>query len=280
MKALERAQELDPGDWISSYFLGDVKRQMCLFDEAIQTFSGILENHPSELRVLVSLAQSHLDFGRAQLAAGFSSRAEASFVSCILATLEYADVTPGFRRVTWKSAADALYSLSSLPAISDPEQVMTVVGRVLTDISGVPHKLLTTLAGFPPTSTSDSTEATAHFILRTAITTYSFRTTLGALDDSSSASPQYDLGMALCVFAQRERDEAQRDAAHKVAITCLKEALKLDPLNDKYWNTIGNALFLQQPKTAQHAYIRALEIDKKVRICSFTLQRSDRSMLQ
>lgn len=264
VKALEHAQELDPNDWISSYFLGEVKRQMGLFDEAIHAFISILETRPSELRVLTSLGHAHLDFGRSQIASGFNSRAEASFVSSILVTLEHVDPTPGFRRVAWKTAADAIYALSRLPTLSNSEEVVAVLQRALAPISEVPHKLLTGLAGFPPAPTSDSAETTTRFVLKTAITAYSFRITLGSLDDTSSASTLYDLGMALCALTQGERDEVQRDAVHKSAISCLKEALRLDPSNESYWSTLGNALFLRQPKAAQHAYIRALEIDTKV----------------
>ena len=136
--------------------------------------------------------------------------------------------------------------------------------QVTVSVSDVPHKLLTGLAGFPPASAGDSAGATARFILKTAISAYSFRISLGSLDDTSAASALYDLGMALCALAADEPDELQRDVVHKSAVSCLKEALKLDPMNDAYWNTLGNALFSRHPKSAQHAYIRALEIDTKV----------------
>ena len=39
LKALERARELDPDDWIASYFIGEVQRQMGLYEEAIKAYT-------------------------------------------------------------------------------------------------------------------------------------------------------------------------------------------------------------------------------------------------
>jgi hypothetical protein len=44
------------------------------------------------------------------------------------------------------------------------------------------------------------------------------------------------------------------------------KALREDAGNDIFWNALGCINFVAQPKTAQHAYIKALEIDNKVNI--------------
>ncbi|KAJ3553260.1 hypothetical protein NM688_g3709 [Phlebia brevispora] len=260
IKALERAQELDPDDWISSYFLGEVRRQTGQFQAAIDIFATILEKVPDELRVLLSLAQSHVEFGRAQSAAGFTARAETSFITSIQVTLRSIDTTPGFRRIAWKISADALYELSRLNVFAHFEEASSTLEEVLKIVAKSSDRLSAILPS-TPTLVDDSSSAMAHFALQIALLAYDYRITLGSLDDSASASAYYDFGMALCNYARRTNEKA--DISRKESVSYLKEALRLDPYNDHYWNTLGNALFVDQPKTAQHAYIRALDIDPK-----------------
>ena len=232
------------------------------FQEAIDMFVAILEHTSSELRVLLSLAQSYLEFGRAQLAAGFSARAESSFVASVRVTLRSIDSTPGFRRIAWKVSADALYELSRLATLAHSDEILKTIEDVLRLLADYSSSRLSTFIPFPVTLSDDDPYAMGKYASQVALLAYDYRITLGSLDDTASASAYYDLGMALCSYA-RTGGKSQ-DAAQKNAVICLKEALRLDPYNRRYWNTFGNALFVEQPKTAQHAYIRALEIDSKV----------------
>jgi superkiller protein 3 len=43
----------------------------------------------------------------------------------------------------------------------------------------------------------------------------------------------------------------------------LKKAVQSDPGNDMYWVGLGNAYFATHAKAAQHAYIKALDIDSR-----------------
>lgn len=235
------------------------------FQEAIDIFGSILQQQPSELRVLLSLGQSHLEFGRAQLSAGYTARAEASFVSSIQVTFHSMDATPGFRRIAWKIVADSLYALSRFSAFAVPDDVLSVIDSIPPFVSEHPQESVSSIISFPLTLRDVSPDAISYFALEAAIAAYSYRLSLGSLNDTAHASGYYDLGMALCALSRCSPRSTVPEAAQKQAISFLKEALKLDPLNDRYWNTLGNSLFLEQPKTAQHAYIRALEIDSKVR---------------
>ncbi len=264
LKALEKARELNPDDWVCLYFLGEVRRQMSQFQEAIDTFTDISTREPSELRVLISLGQTHLEFGRAQLAAAFKSRAEASFVSSVQVTMRLIDASPGFRRIAWKTAADAIYEISRISAYTDQDNVISTLQVVVPLVSEHPQDHLSDIIAKSPALMDTSDSAISRFALEIAVAAYSYRQSLGSLDDTASGSAHYDLGMALCSFAKTISFGTVQEAARKESIRCLKEAISLDPVSNQYWNALGNALFITQPKTAQHAYIRALEIDSKV----------------
>ncbi|KAH9947609.1 TPR-like protein [Amylocystis lapponica] len=261
VKALERALELKPDDWICSYFIGEVQRQMGDYEGAIKAFAMVLDNHPDELGVLLSLGQAHLDLGRSEFATAYTTRAEGSFVSSVLVTLRLIDTSPGFRRVAWKTAADAIYRLSQFPILSDEDSVRECLARVVSLLSDYSVE---GMSGFISTPLSlDASSDISLFTLEVAIAAYDYRISLGSLDNTTHASAFFDLGAALSAYIQRGIPEAKAELARQSAISQLKEALRLDPSNDRYWDALANVTFSSQPRTAQHAFIKALEIASK-----------------
>ncbi|KAI0356305.1 TPR-like protein [Trametes cingulata] len=260
-KALEHARELDPTDWIASYFIGEVQRQMGAYEEAIRAFQSILADRPKELGVLHSLGQSYLDLGRFELSTGFSARAETSFISAVRVSLDLLEASSGFRRVAWKTIADALFHLSGFADISDDDLVREVLTTVIPLVTDHPGKGLADIVPYP-LNAADSSNLSL-LALETALAAYDYRLTLGAVDDAAKATAYYDLGSALSTFGRRTSDSARRDRASQHAIAQFKEALRLEPSNDAFWVALGNATFLSQPGVCQHSYVRALEIDSK-----------------
>ncbi|KAI0093293.1 TPR-like protein [Irpex rosettiformis] len=263
LKALEKSRELDPSEWKCSYFLGEVYRQSGQYQQAIDMFSMILLEVPSELTVLLSLAQTHLDFGKAENLGNFSARAESSFVSAIRVVLDGFDASPGFRRIAWKTAADALYELSQLPTYTDDETLLVILKEALPLIIGHPMERLSTLLEIPPKLSETSYSALSRFVLEVSLCAYSYRISLGSLDSSASASAWYDLAVALKLYGQRNIGDEKREKVNDEAVQCFKEAISLSPIDDRYWNALANALFISKPRLAQHAYVKALDIDTK-----------------
>ena len=263
MKALEHARELEPSDWVTSYFIGEVQRQMGAHEEAIRAFELILKTRPQELGVLHSLGQTYMDLGRLERSAGFSARAETSFMSTIEVTLKLINASSGFRRVAWKAIGDALFHLSAFSALSDKEAVQNVVSSVLPLI---PEQLSAELAAVVtlPVSLED-TASVPLSILQVAMIVYDYRLTLGGIDDAAKGTAHFDLGTSLSTFVQRSLDSNKGDCALEQAIGHFKQAIRLEPANDIFWVALGNATFLSQPSLCQHSFVRALEIDGKVR---------------
>ncbi|EMD32118.1 hypothetical protein CERSUDRAFT_119089 [Gelatoporia subvermispora B] len=261
LKALARAQELDPDDWIASYFIGDVERQMGEFSTAIRAFESILAKHPSELGVLSSLAQAYLDLGRAELAAAYAARAEASFVTSIEVTMRLMDSSPGHRRVAWKTAADAVFNLSQFPTYSDEDSVKNILRKMMPLVSDHPDKGLSDILTFPLSLSKSS--SLSIFTLEVALAAYDYRIALGALDDTSLGSAHFDLGVALLLYARAQLPGSKKERIQQRATNRIKEALRLEPTNERYWAALGNAAFETQPRIAQHAYVRALELNSK-----------------
>ncbi|PCH43840.1 hypothetical protein WOLCODRAFT_138620 [Wolfiporia cocos MD-104 SS10] len=261
VKALERARELNPEDWICSYFIGDVQRQTGNYQDAITAFEAILAKHPSELGVLLSLGQTYLDLGRSEVASAYRTRAEASFVFAIRVALQLIEASPGFRRIAWKIAADAVFRLSQFAAYGDENDVYGVLTSLVPLVSDHPGERLSGIITFPMSSSAPADIPL--FALEIALSAYQFRITLDALNDTVLGSAKYDLGVALFSFCRRVPPGTKQDTARQEAVHQFKEALRLEPGNELYWSALGSATFQTAPRMAQHAFIKALDINAK-----------------
>jgi superkiller protein 3 len=262
VKALGRARELDPDDWMCLYLIGEVQCQTGQYKEAIASFESVLVERPSELGVLVSLAYANFYLGREQVVTGFGTRAETSFLTCIKTALRAIDSSPGFRRVAWKVIADSLYHLSDASSFADVVQVRNVLTKVQQLCTTSSSERLAELSLLPLESPQP---ATGTKILDLSVVAYDYRISLGFHDDKAKASSWFDFGTALQALCKRNGLNEHRQRAQDQSIQCFKEAIIGDPGNELYWMGLGNAYFETNPKNAQHAYVRALEINSKVR---------------
>ncbi|KZT27982.1 TPR-like protein [Neolentinus lepideus HHB14362 ss-1] len=259
LKALGRAHELRADNWICSYLIADVQRQAAQYDEAIQSFENILGDLPSELGVILSLAQTYLDQGLAQSAAGFIGRSEYSFLTSIVRSLQALSVGSSGHGVAWKIIGDALFYLSQFPSFFDPSHAHDLFSRVAALVSADFSGHLTNIVSFP-IEVSDPPHG--GLALRLAIASYDHRISLG-LDEGAAASAWFDQGISAYSLSRKTSKPQLAEKTLQRAISSVKEALRIEPDNDNFWNALGNMHFEQQPKIAQHAYIRALEVNSK-----------------
>ncbi|KAI0063698.1 superkiller protein 3 SKI3 [Artomyces pyxidatus] len=262
VKALNRAHELKPDDWICSYFIGDVQRQTGQFQEAIASFESILRDRSNEPGVLMTLAQTHMDLGTMELSTGFISRAEGSFVTALQVASQFLDSSSGFRGIAWKTIADAVYHLSQSSSFADEPAVRAVLSDIVSLVTLDPGDRL---AGILPVPLSlPQTTLAGLDCLKVAVAAYNYRISLGSHDTAATGSAWYDFGLSLHTLAQQLfPDGSDRQKVCKQAISCITEALRADPRDEAYWRTLGDMNFTSQAKTAQHAYIKALEINSK-----------------
>jgi superkiller protein 3 len=262
IKALARAQQLDPDDWMCNFFLGDVQRQVGQYQDAVDAFQAILAHRPLEVGVLVSLGQTYLDLGRSEFADGFVARAEQSFITSVQIALRTMQASPGFRSVSWKTAADAIFFLSRRSTFIDEDGVRAALFDVVSLLSQEPGGRLVGIVSAP--LFNEESALGGQKALEVAAAAYDYRITLGSSESVARGSAWYDLGMSLQCLVTKQISTEVREQAEAKAGECLRAAIREDPGNDTYWVALGDANFLSQAKTAQHAYIKALEIDSKV----------------
>ena len=252
---------MKPEDWICSFLIADVKQRMGLLEEAILILKGLLVTRPAEAGILSCLAQSQLDLGRSQLSDSFPIRAEVSFVSAVKVALDMIKKVPGFRTMAWKIITDSAFYLSTIPTLVDQDTAQ----RTLQAISFIPppdstEKLVKII---PPPSFQNHEPLTALQIVSIAMHASLSQISLHLLHRTTDSPAWYDLSIALQSWISKAPSNLDKSTAKNFVIEYLKQALQTDATNDIYWVALGNVLFVTHAKEAQHAYIKALELNSK-----------------
>ncbi|KDR75408.1 hypothetical protein GALMADRAFT_98862 [Galerina marginata CBS 339.88] len=260
LKALNHALELNPGDWLCSYFIADVKQCMGLFDEAIVILKTIRDSRPDEAGILAMLAQAHLDLGRSEISDGFQIRAEETFVSGINVALDIIKRVPGFRTIAWKILADSALQLSCFSVYNDENNVRAALRAIPfpppQDVGEQVEKIV-------PVPSFQQDSPLGLQVIAAAIHACLCQISLYSLNQTTNSGAWYDLSVALQAWTTKAPPSADISTAKEKVIEFLKKALHLDPLIDVYWVALGNAYLVSHARAAQHAYIKALEIDSK-----------------
>ena len=263
IKALDHARTLRPGDWICSYLIADVQSQTGQFTEAISSMRSILAEHPSELGVLIALSTTHLNLGAQEVSLGFFARAEVSFLTAIEVAWKAMETNSGFSRIAWKIIADSLFRYSGIQLPRETQRLSDVLITLKEILEAAPSIPIS-----KPLVDSFSPEVVSALdILEFSVATYEYRISFGFYDDRAKASAWYDLGVALQTLRSRSVGSNATITQDQV-IRCLKEAASVEPDEELYWIALGDAHFLENARSAQHAYIRSLELNSKVRVIS------------
>jgi superkiller protein 3 len=252
---------MKPDDWLCSYFIAEVKRGMGLFEEAITILDGLRETRPNEAGILALLGRTQLELGLSQISDGFQVRAEESFVNAIQVALHMIEHTAGFRTIAWKIAGDAAFQLSCFSDFINGASIE----HALRIISFPPFQDTAEdiMKIIPTPKFQEGAPLTALEIIAVAIYSYLAQISLYSLSQTTNSGAWYDLSVALQSWIKKASPSADVSSAKEKVIEYLKKALQLDPASDIYWVGLGNAYFLQHAKAAQHAYIKALELDSK-----------------
>jgi superkiller protein 3 len=266
LKALNRAHELAPDEWTCLLFTADVYRQMGLYETAIAILEQVLQSRPAEVGILVTLAESHLALGRSELAAGFQSRAEISWSSAVIVACSTLSSATGYKRIAWKTVADALFELSRISSFTAIEEVSLAIQRLSNNFDNDALTGDTKIASAAPLNQiimNASKALCGKSVTWLAAAAYHTRIQLCEDDDDLEAAAFYDYAVACHSLASVcPAEEASLVLAE--AITSAKSALRYDPGNEACWNALGVMSFASDPKIAQHAFIRAIELDQKV----------------
>jgi superkiller protein 3 len=253
--------------------IGQVHRQLGDYQLAVDAFLEILVQHEEDV-VKAALAETRLEIAQAYRTSGFIDRAKDSWVMALTAGLELTE-TVGARGVAWKVVSDSLANLAGvlhgpLEAENSLIDALLCAGTVLQQEWENADNSFSSLVGLSTLINHLKGEAPASVLEggvvagRLSIAACSYRVHLAGTVDTSLSSALFDLAASLFNYCTRITIIPDADKIYQTATGLLKRGLRLSPGNEVYWNALGTLSFNTNPKLAQHAYIKALEIDSKV----------------
>lgn len=257
--------------------VGQVHRQLGDYQLAVDAFLEILSQHEEDV-VKAALAETRLEVAQACRTSGFIDRAKDSWAMALGAGLELTE-TVAARGVAWKVVSDALANLAGVlhgPLEGENSLIDALLrtGTVLQQEWESADDSLSSLVGLSTVINHLKGEESASTLEggavagRLNIAACSYRVHLAGTVDASLCSALFDLAASLFNYCTRINAIPDADKVHQIAAGLLKRGLRLSPGDEAYWNALGTLSFSTNPKLAQHAYIKALEIDSKV-ILSF-----------
>lgn len=269
LKTLLRVTELEPCSWQAKYLIADIQRQIGLFDEALSAFLALQKELPEELVVAAAIAETRLSLALAEAKNGYTARCVSSLHACILSSMNLLDKGQSAARIAWKVVGDALVKLSAL--LREDDKAIRAVVKELTarlaaeDIDKSNPSVTVITTRYMSDIVEDRPLSGVCGAL--AVLSYSMRMLLYAQADDAAGSAWFDIGQALHQLENHYRELGLQRKTEDVRIEsvhCVRTALQKEPLNGTFWNLLGVLSAKMSPKLAQHALIRACELNVRV----------------
>lgn len=283
LKAYARARSLlgdvDLKDaWHIEYNIAEAQRHLGRLELSIELLERILRAVPTQQGVRVVLAQTRLVQARHLLSSGYTYRAVEMLQLAIVNAAQGIEADAKLR-TAWKVVGDACYLLSQIDLpeaneIGDELQQLTL----LLSRQNVDQRL----PAISVVSASKMLHHThnhmyTHEFLELAILVYKYLAIVHAMDERARVFAWADLATALCRYSwvvttsttmarhsnpNIEAATSQADAARSQGMECVNLALNIQS-HVRLWILLGNLNFTHNVSMAQHAYIVAIEANRK-----------------
>ncbi|CAG8465298.1 4207_t:CDS:10 [Ambispora gerdemannii] len=277
LKAFTRATELDPSSIFANYQIAAVKQKLGFFTEAIEHYKITIDKakekgEPDHFPSLKSCGDSYLALVREYFQTGFYGRAADSIADGLKMVVRAIQMHPE-TQCLWKLVGDLcmearfipnhlhLIPLSTLRSVIenlDPFDVNKKL-RFPDEIDSIAIRGITEEEG----SVIDIYAAT----LTCSCISYKYAIILSGNDFNIAPSYWYDLAIVYYKLYEHvfkfNQDIETSSSYLSVAIRCIKIALRLEPANSTFWNTLGVITLTTNTKISQHAFIKAIEYSQK-----------------
>lgn len=278
-KAITNAQTIEAegrgaisGDtWSTQYMLGNVKRELGDFDEAIVLYQSVLDTHPGEEGVVIALMQTQMDSAFSSIDKGLFGKA----VQLASDTINFAAATSGNVRNAfnfWKSLGDACSVFSSVQSfVSDfpakaVKELLKSSDQQAFDILESFDKVGTSLV-YGVGAEVDGGGPTDEMVrcLHATILCHKVAIHVSSWDRHAQAVAHHNLGWAelrahTCLLPDQQRKSRNFIEA---SMRAFKRSIELENGNAEFWNALGVASSDISPSVAQHAFVRSLHVDER-----------------
>ncbi|KAH9905761.1 tetratricopeptide [Xylariomycetidae sp. FL2044] len=280
-KAILNAQKLEEkldekaiGDtWFTKYMLGNVRRELGGFDDAIALYREVVADRPNEEGVAIALMQTMVESAVDCVEKGlFGKSIELASETLSFALTVPTNITNAFN--FWKAIGDAcsVYSVVQSGVYDFPtdtvRQVISIgdnpeqVYDVLQDVDKVGSKVIFARGLF---AEDEQLGVDLTRCLHATILAHKRAIHLSVHEIHAQAVAYYNLGWAefrahLCLPVHLR---ARPSSYQKAAVRCFKRAIELEASNPDFWNSLGVVTSEISPAVAQHAFVRSLFLNER-----------------
>jgi superkiller protein 3 len=259
--------------WFAKHMLANVKRELGDYDDAIEGYKSVLDEHPSEFGVSIALIQALVESAWDGIDKGLfgyaANRASETIDAAI--SLTNIGVTDAFN--LWRAVGDAcsVFSWVQDRLVEFPSSNVKYLLRLepereayklFADVDGVDTDAV--LAdGINPNGHSEGINLTR--CLHGAILAHKIAVHSSSQDLHAQAVAYYNLGWAehrahVCLHDGLKKKSTKY---LKAAVRCFKRAIELEAGNSEFWNALGVVTSELNPKVAQHSFVRSLFLNER-----------------
>ncbi|EPX73542.1 ski complex TPR repeat subunit Ski3 [Schizosaccharomyces octosporus yFS286] len=257
LKAFNRASALDPNDWYTRYFIGSIQKDMGDFENAMETLSSVLQGRPSEICVLLCLAETSLRLSKYYIHHGYYQRSALASQKTIEVCCTVLNMDINIYS-SWKMLGDACIIFSKLGNYHADFPAKNVSDLLLsTDSMNLASngRQIDNMIYFPDLENNDPS-----YMISCGCTCFSILLSLSAEDKLLLPASWYNTGVSYYTLFNSGKNKLYLG----VAIDCLKQAIKLEPKNNNFWCMLGVLLSNSSSiRAAQHCFIQALQINER-----------------
>ncbi|EGD89779.1 hypothetical protein H112_02252 [Trichophyton rubrum D6] len=261
--------------WYSKYMMANLERELGNYAQAITMYEDVTHLRIEEFGVSVALLQTLTESAWKAVESGFFGEATETAKRAIETGLSVTNYHPnGFN--LWKSIGDAFSIFSWVSNKSSsyiPIAPFRAVLKMTCDITA--FNILSNLDGIGENfdtlfeSLLGSNETAQLIAIYSTILAFKYALSATAKDTHAQALAWYNLGWAE-YRAHMQRSSLlkgprsnKRTGFIKAATRCFKKAIELEAGNADFWNALGVATASQNPKVAQHAFVRSLYLNER-----------------
>ncbi|KAF2752214.1 TPR-like protein [Sporormia fimetaria CBS 119925] len=269
-----KMNKVDGDKWFTTYMLANVHRELGEFDEAIQSYEGVLEGRPAEFGVLIALLQSLIEKAWRCVETGFFGEAASTATKAIKVARRTAECKPDAFNL-WKAVGDAAAvfawvqeKLSDIP-LGDIKELLNMATATGTDVNYEIHQDVDGIGkdqvGQLTADTPEEGNSLLVRMLHASILAQKRAIHSCADDIHAQAVAWYNLGWTeyrAHVCLEQERKDSDVTKFLRASMKCFKRAIELEAGNAEFWNSLGVITTTLNPKVAQHSFVRSLHLNE------------------
>lgn len=274
-RTFAKAESLEHGlpvdqTWFAKYMLSNVHREVGAFDEAISGYEAVLEITADELGVMIALLQTLAESAWAKVELGMFGEATSLAVRALRTAKGITDIRTDVFNL-WKAVADSFSVLATTINESVNFQLNDLFSILDVHLADDELSALSTLdkvnRNSLVTHQQERTSSNKTLCLLSAILASKRAVWASSSDVHAQASSWFNLGWAeyQAYFYQSsllQMKESKPRNFLKASMRCFKRAIELEAGNSEYWNALGVATMILNPKISQHSFVRSLHLNE------------------